>query len=247
MPQLGTDTAPTRLHPAFAEAAPGVLHDSQMDMAIGTRLAARLKEETRGLHTLAERSAFMADMLHGRLSLAGYCALLRNLHALYAALEAALDSHSTDARLWRPELRRLAALEADLDHLHAGGWRTREPLMPVTVAYVERLAGLARNDPLLLLAHAYLRYLGDLHGGQMLARLARQHFALTGPGGTAFYDFGAPAQVEALKRDFRAGLDALPLTQPQADAFVAEACEAFRLHQQLFDELQAHSTPQLEI
>jgi len=201
-------------------------------------LASRLKAETRGLHALAERSGVMSDLVHGRLSMAGYCALLRNLQAIYAALETGLDTHPADARLWRPELRRLPALEQDLDRLHPGAWRTEAPLVPATAAYVERLAVLTQTAPGLLLAHAYLRYLGDLHGGQMLARLVSQQFGLAGREGTAFYAFGEPALVEALKRDFRAGLDALDLAPPQADAFVAEACEAFRLHQQLFDELR---------
>ena len=61
---------------------------------------------------------------------------------------------------------------------------------------------------------------------------------LPGHGGTAFYAFGDTAEVEALKHDFRAGLDALPIAPHQADAFVAEACEAFRWHQRMFEELQ---------
>jgi heme oxygenase len=201
-------------------------------------LSARLKEETRGLHTLAESSGVMADLLRGRLSLPGYCGLLRNLHAIYTALEAGLDRHPPAAGLWRPELRRLQALEQDLDRLHAVAWRTEAPLVPAAAAYAARLADLMQTQPGLLLAHAYLRYLGDLHGGQMLARLVRQQFALEGSEGTAFYAFGEPTQVEALKRDFRAGLDALDLTEPQAGALVAEACEAFRLHHQLFDQLR---------
>lgn len=205
-------------------------------------LAARLKAETRSLHTLAERSGVMADLMQGRLGLPAYCALLRNLQAIYAALESGLDGHPADGRLWRPELRRLPALEQDLDRLHRGDWRAHAPLAPATRAYVERLTALAATAPGLLLAHAYLRYLGDLHGGQILARLIQRQFGLPaagGPSGTAFYAFGEPAQVEQLKRDFRAGLDALALQPGEADAFVAEACEAFRLHQQLFEELKA--------
>lgn len=210
-----------------------------MNMATPSGLASRLKQETRQLHTKAEHSGVMADLLQGQLSLTGYCALMRNLHAIYDALEAGLDRHPVDERLWRPELSRLRSLEQDLDCLHAGAWRTGGPLMPATDTYVARLELLARTEPVLLLAHAYLRYLGDLHGGQMLARLISRQFALEGQAGTAFYAFGEPAQVEALKSDFRAGLDALPLTAQQADAFVAEACEAFRLHERLFEELRA--------
>ena len=206
-------------------------------------LAARLKDETRDLHMLAERSGVMAALLRGSADLKAYCALLRHLHAIYAALEAGLELQRWDPRLWRPELRRLSALERDLDRLQVGIWRDDASLMPAGQAYVNHLTTLAREGPTLLMAHAYLRYLGDLHGDQMLARLVRQQFALTGAEGTAFYDFGPPALVETLKTDFRAGLDALALTAPQADAFVAEACEGFRLHQRLFDELLAGTPP----
>ncbi|KQW41997.1 MULTISPECIES: heme oxygenase (biliverdin-producing) [unclassified Roseateles] len=201
-------------------------------------LTARLKEETRDLHALAERSGVMPDLLRGRASLSVYCALLRHLHAIYAVLEAALDQHAWDPRLWRPELRRLRALEQDLEALQAGEWRDAA-LTPACRVYVLRLTTLAKADPTALAAHAYLRYLGDLHGGQMLARLVRQQFGLTDAAGTAFYDFGPAEQVQALRQDFRAGLDALVLTPPQVDAFVAEACEGFRLHQRMFEELQA--------
>lgn len=204
-------------------------------------LAKRLKQETRGLHTLAEHSGVMADLLRGHVSLPEYCALLRNLQAIYAALEQALDQHPADAhvqQLWRPALRRLPALTRDLDRLHPGDWRSAYPPRPATLAYIARLELLALTEPALLLAHAYLRYLGDLHGGQTMARIVSRLFGLAGTDGTAFYAFGEPAQVEQLKRDFRAGLEALDLTPQQADTFVAEACEGFRLHQQLFDELQ---------
>lgn len=204
-------------------------------------LALRLKQETRDLHALAERSGIMADLLRGRLGRPAYCGLLRNLQAIYAALEAGLDQHRDDVhvrQLWRPELRRLPALNADLACLHPAAWPADEALAPATSAYVERLQTLTAQAPLLLLAHAYLRYLGDLHGGQLLAGRVQRQFALDDAAGTAFYAFGPTAQLERLKQEFRNGLDALQLSVPQADGLVAEACDAFRRHEQLFDELQ---------
>ncbi len=208
-------------------------------------LAARLKDATRELHRQAERSGVMAELMQGRISRETYCLLLRNLQPIYAALEAGLDAHHpTDPnvqRLWRPELRRLAALEQDLDHLHAGvDWRLDLPVLGAAAEYAERLERLARTDPVLLIPHAYLRYLGDLHGGQMLARIVRQGFGLQGELGTAFYAFGdEDAQLlERLKREFRAGLDGLVLTPAQQDAVVGEACEGFRLHGKVFGDVQ---------
>lgn len=211
-----------------------------------TGLAARLKDATRELHRQAERSGVMAELMQGRICRETYCLLLRNLQPTYAALEAGLDAHALDPnvqRLWRPELRRLAALEQDLDHLHAGAdWRGDLPVLGAAAEYAERLQLLARTDTVLLLPHAYLRYLGDLHGGQMLARIVRQSFGLRGELGTAFYAFGDGngQLLERLKREFRAGLDGLALTPEQADAVVGEACEGFSLHGKVFEEVQGN-------
>lgn len=120
-----------------------------MNTAPQTGLAARLKAQTRPLHTLAERSGVMADLLHGRLPLHGYVGLLRNLHAIYATLEAGLDDQPPDGRLWRPELRRLPALEQDLDALRPRTWRTDLALAPAATAYVARLRQLAHTEPVL--------------------------------------------------------------------------------------------------
>jgi heme oxygenase (biliverdin-producing, ferredoxin) len=208
-------------------------------------LTARLKQATRALHTRAERSGVMVELLQGRIGLAPYCALLRNLHAIYAALESALDAHGADdagaplRRLWPPALRRLPHLERDLQHLHTGDWRAAYPLVPAADVYVERIRALSHSAPELLPAHAYVRYLGDLFGGQALARLVRGRFGLPGDDGTAFYRFGSKQEVEQLRHALRAGLDALVLGPAQDAAFVAEACSAFERHIHLFDELQA--------
>ncbi len=203
-------------------------------------LADRLKGETRSLHMAAERSAFMAALMRGDVDRLAYCALLRNLAALYATLEPALVLHAAHpllAPVHAPALFRTAALERDLALLHGAGWAEEIPLLPATVAYVARLKELDEMQPGLLLAHAYVRYLGDLSGGQMLRRVVAQNPALGGGQGVAFYDFGDPLATRALTEAFRAGLAAIRPDPAEADALVAEAQHAFALHQRLFSEL----------
>lgn len=204
-------------------------------------LSDRLKTATRAAHTEAERGPMMQRLLSGRLPLADYCGLLRQLQAIYAALETALSEQIGDpqvARVCPSTLWRSAALAEDLTYLE-----TREqPFAPglmasATLAYVARLQQLALHDPLRLLSHAYVRYLGDLYGGQMLGRRLRQQHGLTEGHGTRFYEFGDAAQVKALIVEFRAALDALTLSPAQADALVAEACDAFERHAQIFEQL----------
>lgn len=203
-------------------------------------LSESLRTETRALHTQAERSTFMGVLLRGKMERPAYCAMLRNLHAIYAALEPALDRHAGDpflSPLSFAPLRREGSLQADLEALHGAGWRDAIALQPTTVDYVARLRKLDEEEPALLAAHSYVRYLGDLSGGQMLRRIVRDSMALPPGEGTAFYEFGTPEDTVQLKRAYREGLERLQADEATIAALVAEARLAFELHKQLFDEL----------
>jgi heme oxygenase len=209
-------------------------------------LADRLRAETRDLHAAAERAGAMGDLLAGRLPSAGYTALLRSLHVIYDALERALDERRSDPRiapLRRRALYRTAALEADLAALHGADWAAALAPAPSAVAYGERIERLAAEGSAALAAHAYVRYLGDLHGGQVLAALVRRCFALEGGAGTAFYRFGDEATVVAHRQALREALATLPLTLAEADAVVAEARWAFEQHVRLFEAIAAAMPP----
>ena len=207
-------------------------------MPLNTNLAQRLKLETKDLHAATERSGAMAQLLAGRLPRAGYGALLRNLHAIYTALEAALQqapAHAAVQRVHDPSMHRAAALAADLQSLHGPHWAHEILVQPAALAYAQRLHLLAQAQSPMLVAHVYARYLGDLHGGQILKRLVARSY---GPAAaTAFYEFGDDTQVLALRQALRRALADLPITAAEADAIVEEARWAFVQHQHLFEEL----------
>jgi heme oxygenase len=205
------------------------------------RLAARLREATQALHRAAESSGVMRQILDGRIEAGAYCLLARNLHALYAALERALDRHAAlpvVAPIRFPALFRTSALEEDLRYLHGADW-AELPLAPAMRDYVARIDDLAAVRPALLSAHAYVRYMGDLSGGQMLRDIVRRALGRhDGDGaGTAFYAYGDAVDAGEAKARFRSALDALPVDAVGADAIVAEANSAFGRHLLLFTEL----------
>lgn len=203
-------------------------------------LAERLKTETRALHTSAERSAFMGVLLKGRMERRAYCALLRNLHGIYAVLEPALERHAQHpaiAPVYLPALWRGPALEHDLDVLHGAGWRDDLPLQSAALDYTRRLRELGAARPALLLAHAYVRYLGDLSGGQMMGGIVARTLPSPDARAVAFYDFGDAECTRALTRAFRTGLGLVVADAALADELVREARHAFELHARLFDEL----------
>ena len=96
-----------------------------------------------------------------------------------------------------PALWRTLALERD-QALHGPGWPDALALQPAAARYRRRLVELETGQPDLLLAHAYVRYLGDLSGGQILQRLLAKSLALT-PQQLSFYDFPRFDDLAALK------------------------------------------------
>jgi heme oxygenase len=200
-------------------------------------LGQRLREDTRVLHVDAERSPFMAVLLRGRMGRVAYASLLRNLHAIYAAMEPALARHAAHPALAPLDLATLARESALRDDLASLGdpAGAAPGLRPAASLYAARLRELDAACPELLLAHAYVRYLGDLSGGQLLRDIVGRSPGLARSVGTAFYEFGDATAVAAHAAAFRAGLDRAVVDDP--DAVVAEARQAFVWHRRLFDEL----------
>lgn len=205
-------------------------------------LGEQLKAATAAMHRRVERTAFMAGLLRGQVDRPRYADLLRNLQALYAALEDGLARHAATpgvAPVVMPELFRSQALAADLQTLTGGSAPAGAPLARATRHYVERLQLLGSARPGLLVAHAYVRYLGDLNGGQALCRVVERSLGLTDGAGTRFYDFGDGAARQRLVQRFRAGLEAVAGSPQERQALADEALSAFQRHERLFEELAA--------
>lgn len=204
-------------------------------------LLEQLKAQTRDLHLQAERSGVMGDLLARRLSRGAYLALLHNLLALYEALEAAQSHRQDELRALGvdlPDLGRSAALRNDIEKLAAPGRGALPPLEAITETYVQRLQAIDARG---LLAHVYLRCLGDLHGGQILAPLLRTLFGLHGDAaaaGLAFYDFGDETTLHQMRRSLREQLACCPVDAAQAQQLVDEARWGFGAHIELFEALQ---------
>lgn len=203
-------------------------------------LADRLKARTWALHREAERSGILSDLLRGRAGIDAYALLLRNLLPVYEALEAGLGRAPPAAPaallFARPELCRAAALRADLAAIGGPDW-ARLPVLPGATRYAAEVTAAASDHR--LLAHAYVRYLGDLNGGQILKRMLGKTLGL-GADQLGFYSFPAVADPEALAEQCRAALDRTVLAPAAAAAVVEEAMMAFRLNIALSEEVQRH-------
>lgn len=203
-------------------------------------LATRLRQETKQNHTEAERSGIMRKLLTKTLGLDTYVALLRNLLPVYQALEEEMERHKNDpivAPFYHPGLARSAAIQEDLDRLGGANWAIL-PVLPEARAYADQIHAAAAKDPALLVAHGYVRYLGDLSGGQILKRIVAETFKLSGSG-VSFYEFPALGDADAFKHRYRGSLDALSPAPDRANAIVREAIGGFEANTRLFAGLDS--------
>ncbi len=205
-------------------------------------LALKLREGTAKSHSMAESTAFIASFLKGVVNKESYRKLVGNFYFVYRALEAALTRHQNHRvlqGLYFPELWRQGSLEADLAYYYGENWREKVQPSPACRAYVQRIEEIAERQPELLVAHAYTRYMGDLSGGQILKKIAKQAMGLH-DGGTAFYEFEAIRNHGEFKKQYRRALDTVPVDAATADAIVTEANHSFHLNMEMFRELEGN-------
>ena len=202
------------------------------------RLSQAFKTGTAVAHQAAEDVHFVKNFVQGKIDRSLYADMILGLFHVYSKLEVLLDRHAatTFPNCHFPlELNRTAALQEDLDF-----WFGSTPpviMTPATRDYLDRLDAIAATKPILLLSHAYTRYLGDLSGGKVLARVARRALNLEKKDGLAFYDFENITSAKVFKDEYRKALDTLNLTTHQVQELVQEANIAFLLNMRLFEEL----------
>lgn len=205
----------------------------------GLSLAA-LKARTARAHVRAERSGVVADLLARRASRQTFALFLRNLAPAYAALESSLAAAPPPvSALFCPGVARSAALERDLSSLAGPGWRDLA-VTPAAGAYAARIRDLGRGRQELLVAHAYVRYFGDLNGGRILKRLVAEALGLP-PDFLGFYDFPDIADMPAFLVAYRAGYERVLQSARDAEAVLAEAEAAFEFNIAVSEETQAYA------
>lgn len=205
------------------------------------RLSAELKDSTAQAHERAEHSNFMGQLLAGELDADAYAALHGQMWFVYSALERAARAVAGDpiaANIIDPRLERVPALEADLDALHGSSeWRARLRPLPATEAYVARLDHIAHTgDAARLVAHHYVRYLGDLSGGQVISRMVQRHYGVS-DNAVTFFTFAGIGKLKPYKDAYRAALDNIQLDDAARAQLLDEAAVAFLMNLEVFMEL----------
>lgn len=206
--------------------------------------ANRLRSTTAAAHDSAESHVYISALMGGELDAQAASDLLLQSYPIYSALEAGLKRHTSDplvSALDDRALDRVAALEADLNWHFGTQWRRRLDdgeltYLPATRAYVTVLE---KADPEVLIAHHYVRYLGDLSGGLAIRALIQRNYGLPDEA-VNFYTFPEIPKPKVYKDAYRAKLNALPLDEMAAHRILDYAVRAFALNEALFADLGHH-------
>jgi len=223
--------------PSLTELASSVTETEENPRLSG--LAFQLDNGTRKSHSLAENTAFVSGFFKGLSTRVAYRSLLTSLYFVYSEMENAFDSTEEGSvkTLDYPELRRLNALEQDMDFFYGAEWKSRiKPSLPAQT-YVSRIKEISVKAPHLLIAHQYSRYLGDLFGGQMMSGMATRSLQLEKNKGVAFYEFDEIESVKKFIDVWYIKMNELDLTDQQKEEIVDEANYVFALNIGIFEEL----------
>jgi len=176
-----------------------------------------LKELTWDHHQNAERQDFVKE-LFGGISEERYAVFLYNLHKTYDILEMLAMSQGLFGTVGH-QFRRAPKIWADFQEL----WKKDEQpeYLPVVEEYGKYLMSI-QMDKEKLMAHVYVRHMGDLSGGQMIAKKA--------PGSCTMFDFTNDAGLtnDQLKDLIREQCD---------DSMAEEAKLAFDYATRMFQEM----------
>ncbi|CAK6960352.1 heme oxygenase 1a [Scomber scombrus] len=208
----------------------------------GSDLSEQIKLATKDTHIRAENTQLMLSYQKGQITLPQYKVLLCSLYEIYVALEEEMDrnsSHPAVAPIYFPqELARVESLESDLEYFFGSDWRKRVIVPAATHRYVQRLRQVGKENPGLLVAHAYTRYLGDLSGGQVLGKITQKSLGLSSKEGLAFFSFPGVTSPNRFKQLYRSRMNSIELNDKEKRAMLEEAVASFEFNIQVFDDLQ---------
>ncbi|MDF3821014.1 biliverdin-producing heme oxygenase [Leptospira sp. 96542] len=206
-------------------------------------IAMMLREGTADKHQETEKVPYLRAIFRGGLDPQTYTYQLESLLYVYQEMENLFREKKDNAilsKVYYPELFRTDAIKEDITFFQKKfGTKIRGKISKATEDYINHIKNVAATKPEMLVAQSYVRYLGDLSGGQAIKKVVAKTFQLEGNEGTAFYEFPQITDHMAFKGIYRQAMDTLPFDENGQAELLKEANITFDLNKNLFLELDA--------
>jgi len=179
-----------------------------------------IREATKEQHRRAEQQEFVKTLMSGEIHPRLYATFLYNQSYCYGVLEKWAGYQGLLDHL--PGIARAEKLANDCQNL----WVRITPQPEITDStkrYAEHIDNI-RREPAKLFAHVYVRYLGDLYGGQMIKTRT--------PGNNTYLDFdNAKELIQAIRETIN------DYMSTDTNDVIAEAKICFEYATELFKEM----------
>jgi heme oxygenase len=196
-----------------------------------------MKKETFDEHELSKDSGFATSLMSGEWDALAFIEWQNALYPVYVALEKNLVANRKDPSLHifdHRKLDRADRIKHDLGTYGIDPIETPSTLASVApyVAAVEA----ASASPQRLMAYHYTRYMGDMIGGQVIARCMMKEYGMT-PDSLTCYDFSECGDIHQYRKTYKTLLELVPWTEEERREFIEEVKVAYRVNAAMFEEL----------
>lgn len=205
-----------------------------------------IKTRTDQAHAQAESAPFISALMGGQLNSQAYNDYLAAFLPIYRRMESILRDRTDSILLSyfnHRALDRTQLIENDIAHLNS---KTASTLKGEDFASVQKYLSRLSDQvsDVRLAAHHYIRYLGDLSGGQAISKLVSRHYKISSEALT-FYDFSSIGDIVFYKKRYRDLLNLAPLSAEEKDDFLDEVTNLYRLSTDIFFDLgKVHAVTQ---
>lgn len=203
-----------------------------MKPSADTSLTAELKQATAEAHRRVEKNRLVQKILAGSISDQLLRKYLTALLPVYNHLESALSQLAEGSRfsgLYDERLCRYRAIVNDLGNIDEKNISENS-----LSQWVQRAI---KENEFSLVAICYVRYLGDLNGGQILLRSIEKSDAISSETGLSFFRFESIPDMKEFISAYRSKINRLELTAAGRRQVIACAVEFFNRHDDLFNQI----------
>ena len=203
-------------------------------------LVSKIRRGTGALHSATENSGIIKKILDVNADKDNYAEYLFNLYPMYKAIEDTIENNKSNEvvkNFVTKELYKSELIQKDLEYLLGDKVDTMR-LLPSTTASVERIQEINENEPELIVAYAYTRFIADLFGGRTFATLLSEKYELPTEA-LNYYNCEDVKDIRGYVMNYASKINNIDLPKEKEEKLLNEVSNAYIYNLAISCELEA--------